>query len=156
VSTLQGGSGYYPEWPEFIPCPPDGEETCHAIFNGILSVRAASDWNDGDAILAAEFAAATCRLAQITRAADLQGPVITKPGRKGQDTFVKNPAFEVISSLGARQLQLARSLGFSGLPSSTKSVVNQAAKLGGEFVTKTKKPEGEAPDWSALAKEEES
>jgi hypothetical protein len=153
VQTLQVGGGHYNDWPAHIPIPKGWEDTCLGIFEGILSTRSADDWNAGDTGLVAEYSAATARLAKYNKQLDDEGPTKIKEGSKGQDVEIKNPILDAISYASSRQLQLARSIGFTGLPSSSASVKNRSAKLGGEFAIKTKKPEGEAPDWAAMSKE---
>lgn len=153
VSTLQGGSGYFPEWPEHIPIPKGWEDTCLGIFEGILSTRSADDWNAGDAGLVAEYSAASARLAKYNKQLDDEGPTKIKEGSKGQPVEIKSPILDAIGYASSRQLQLARSIGFTGLPSSSASVKNRSAKLGGEFVTKPKPKSEKAPDWAAMSKE---
>lgn len=153
-ATLQVGGGTYASWPEYIPIPPGWEEVCIGIFEGILSSRSAGDWGHGDITLAAEYAAASARLSSYNRQLDDEGPTKIKEGSKGQPVEIKNPILDAISYVSSRQLQLARTLGFTGLPSSTKSVTNRQQKLGGEFKQKTKAPTDPAPDWAALSKKE--
>ena len=155
VAVLQRGGGEYPAFPEFMDLPSDTElaESVINLYRWVLGTRAASDWGP-DATLAAEYAMACIRLADYQRQLDRDGPTVKGVGSKGQPVDKRHPCLDAITSLGNRQIALARTLGLTGLPSSKKSVANQAAKLGGEFAEPVaKKRTGKAPNWTKIAEE---
>ena len=154
VSVLQRGGGDYPDFPEYmdLPSDPDLAESVGDLYRWVLRTRAASDWGP-DATLAAEYAQTCVRLADYQRQLDRDGPTIDALGSKGQVVQKRHPCLDAITSLGNRQIALARTLGLTGLPSSKASVKNQASKLGGTFKEQAPTAKGPAPDWAKLARE---
>jgi hypothetical protein len=124
--------------------PKRHEKEAMSIFESILTVRASHDWG-ADVLLVAEFSAITCRIGEANRESE---------GSNGQPVIKPNPLIAVVSQFGARQNQIARLLGFSGLPSSKKSILNHAQRFSGTLQSekaKAKPKSAEQPDWASLA-----
>ena len=143
----------YPGWPIEIPMPKRHEKEAMSIFESILTVRASHDWG-ADVLLVAEFSAITCRIGEANRQIDEHGLTSESEGSNGQPVIKPNPLTAVVSQFGARQNQIARLLGFSGLPSSKKSILNHAQSFSGTLQSekaKAKPKSAEQPDWASLA-----
>ena len=148
----------YPAWPERVPFPPEQEEECRQTVREVLETRAGSDWSEAGALLAAEYATTTARVAAYNSKLDAEGPVLESVGSTGQTVLKEHPLIGVQMKLSTRQIALARSLGFTGLP--TAQGARQGIIAHGQKIT-SRHPDEEMDlkdpdtiDWVAIAEAE--